>query len=87
MLIDVDILSASMMSLTFSIARVEYVTLWLVVGVGPAAISNGSSPVGADLTSRAPPASGLGVLEGVGACAVFPLAIPLIATLDEVRMH
>jgi hypothetical protein len=73
--IEVDMLRASIMSLTFSIARVEYVTLWLVVGAIPLGMSNGSSPDGTETISTAPPTSEPGVRGGDE-----DLGAPLIVT-------
>jgi len=80
-----SLLRASIISLTFSIARVEYVTLWLVVGVGPAGISKGNSPDGADTTSKTPPSVGAGVATRGGGVDVrgrsgWLVDTPFIAT-------
>ena len=45
----VEMLSASMISLTLSIARVEYVTLWLVFGTGPAGMMNAKFMFGSNM--------------------------------------
>lgn len=91
---EVEMLSASIMSLTFSIARVEYVTLWLVVGTGPLGSSNGSSSEGAETTSIAEPSStrsdpgvdggdGAVVVVGSSDVALTPLMETTGTSLDK----